>query len=319
MTEGATNVEFVAAAMPERKEEMNPAVRIVKGALSSWWERVGPGSVEKSWVAAHRNILKHIDGEERQQAFDQSAETWRRIGKALGYTSTALDFGIGGLGMVLSIRGWRNPRRVEGALYSVLRFVGSTPRTALIHNFYHGLVPRDDSLVGEALQQILPRRERVGRGASVVTGIGSLGVLSGLGPAHALSRLAAGVAGKAGEVGAHTGNYVASGKASEHAKKVGGALGKGATAAVTYAAEHPDEIRKTMRTVEEIRKDREQERVLQETSRRQEAQRAFERRYQDWVQGMDPNLKAYYRDSHITPSHEEYMKQTGDKGAVVER
>ncbi|MBI3343177.1 hypothetical protein HY032_03395 [Candidatus Gottesmanbacteria bacterium] len=299
MTEGGTRVEYVGVGKPERGGEIHPAVRAVKGALAGWWERVGPGSVEKSWVDAHGRILGRIEGEERKQIFARSAQTWRKIGKTLGVASTVVDFSVGGLGIFLSVKGFQQPNEVQAvgiaSLFGLTRFVS-----------FGG---------GDSEER---RRKTLAKIVPGIPLVGSLGSLVGTGPAHIVSRLTARAAGLIGQAGAAGGNYVASGKAGEHAKKVGGALEKGATAAVKYAAQHPEEIRKTMETVEDMRRRRERERVLQESARQRAAEAAFDQRYQEWLAGMDPNLKAYYRDSHIKPSHEEFMKQTGDKGPVVE-
>ncbi|MBI5620564.1 class I SAM-dependent methyltransferase [Candidatus Gottesmanbacteria bacterium] len=67
---------------PENKaqDETHPAVGAVKRMVGAWWERVGPGGVEKSWVSAHKNILSHIKETERYAAFEKTEETWRKVG-----------------------------------------------------------------------------------------------------------------------------------------------------------------------------------------------------------------------------------------------
>lgn len=321
MTEAGGHVEFIGVGKPEVVKKEHPVVGAVKKAVAGWWERVGPGSIEHAFVDAHRNILKHIDGEDRQQAFAQSAETWRRVGTWLGYGATAVDFGVGGLGLVLLKTGWQVPDYGLSATNALARFAGRR-FGGDVERVYANFFRAPQSIMSQGSDVVTAfedRRKRfAGRAAALVPGAFGIGVLAAGGPAHLASGVGAKVVELFGIVGVHGQNYVASGKASEHAKAVGGALGKGAEVAVKYAAEHPEEIRKTMETVEDMRIRRERERVLQETARRQAAERAFERRYQDWLEGMSPNLKAFYRDSHSTPSRAEFMKETGDKGPVVD-
>lgn len=306
MTESVGNVEYVGIGKPEPMESAreHPAVKAVKGALRSWWERVGPGGVEKSWVNAHKNILKHIDGDGRQQAFARSEQIWRRIGKALGVTSTVLDFGIGGLGLVLLAKGWQKPSYGVRATDALARFAGSRIHSNL-EGFYATLFNVPASIVhqgsGAEANFKTQRGRLVGRAAALVPGAAGIGVLIAGGPAHLASGIGAKVIELFGTVGVHGGNYVASGKASEHAKTVGGALGKGAEAAVKYAAEHPGEIRKTMRTVEEIRKDREREGVAQELRRKREAEAQLQREYTMWMDSLDGSLRSYYEQNHQWP------------------
>ena len=329
MTEAGGNVEFIGVGKPEPVESTreHPAVKAVKGALTSWWERVGPGSVEKSFILAHDRILTRIEGEDRKKAFAKSSEAWRKVGKGVGIAATGLDFGVSGLGLLTFRNANRVPLRTEDFFYKhiIQRF-----RSPGLEELY-ATVTTPVGLSSSVVTAIINRqrfpdqlsatektREQVGRiiASMPLIGAGGIGVLGG--PAHLLSHVAAGAVGLGGEGVAIVGNYVASGKAAEHAKKVGESLGKGTEVAVKYAAEHPEEIRKTMRTVEDIRKDRERERAWQEMSKQRAAEAAFEKRYQGWLAGMDGNLKAFYRDSHITPTREEFMKQTGDNGAVAE-
>ncbi|MBI4066283.1 hypothetical protein HY411_01060, partial [Candidatus Gottesmanbacteria bacterium] len=240
MTEGETPVVSVGVGKPEQGGETHPAVRVVKGALAGWWERVGPGSLEKSFVAAHDRILTRIEGEDRKKAFAKSAETWRKVGKGIGITATGLDFGLAGLGLLTFRNANRVPLLTEDFFY---RHIIQRFHSPGLERMYATITtPVDDSPVAIFIvdrrrhAQYLPMtettRERVGRiiAAMPLIGAGGIGVLGG--PAHLLSHVAAGAVGLGGEGVAIAGNYVASGKAAEHAKKVGGALEKGATAAV---------------------------------------------------------------------------------------
>lgn len=293
MTELGGNVEYVGIGRPEAGKEAHPAVKAVKGALAGWWERVGPGSVEKSWVTAHRNILEHIDGEDRKKAFEKSAEGWRRTGKIVGVASTVVDFSIGGLGIVLMGQGLRNPGRAEGLIDSTTRFLGTrnSQIRSLYANIYRGLSgPQSDQ-----------RIRNVGRLVSVVPGAASIGILLAGGPTHIAGGMAAKTAEFFGTVGVEGQNYVASGKAGEHAKAVGGALGKGATIAAKYAAEHPEEIRKTVRTVNDISRQRELDREYRAQTQKLEAERQLQREYNMWMESLDGSLRSYYEQNHQWP------------------
>lgn len=294
MTELGGNMEYIGIGKPEAGKEAHPAVKAVKGALTGWWERVGPGSVEKSWVDAHKNILQHIDGEDRQKAFEKSAEGWRRTGKIVGVASTVVDFSIGGLGIVLMGRGLRNPVKVEDLFTRTAGFLGSKVNT-LIPTWYQKLF---EGLADEPLNQ---RRKVIGRLEAGVPGAASIGILLAGGPTHIAGGMAAKTAEFFGTIGVEGQNYVASGKASEHAKAVGGALGKGATIAAKYAAEHPEEIRKTVRTVDEISRKRERDRELRAQAQKLEAERQLQREYNMWMESLDGSLRSYYEQNHQWP------------------
>ncbi|MEK9143297.1 MAG: hypothetical protein AAB481_01560 [Patescibacteria group bacterium] len=303
MTEGE-NVEYIGIGKPEVAKETHPAVKAVKGALAGWWERVGPGGVEKSWVAAHKNILKHIEGEDRKKAFEKSAEGWRRTGKIVGVASTVVDFSIGGLGIVLMGKGLRNLYLTEGLVYRTAKFLGSRLKNSNIPILYANLYKdlNDD--------QEKRRLKNVGRLVSVVPGAASLGILLGAGPAHMMGGIGAKVVELFGTAGAHGGNYVASGKASEHAKAVGGALGKGAEAAVKYAAEHPEEIRKTLRTVDDISRQRKLDEEYRAQTQKLEAERQLQREYNMWMDSLDGSLRSYYEQNHQwPPPMADFMKE----------
>lgn len=305
MTEtGGSSVEYIAVGKPEAGKEVRPVVGAVQKAVAGWWERVGPGGVEKSWVNAHKNILKHIEGEDRQKAFEKSAEGWRKTGKILGIASTVVDFSIGGLGIVLMGKGLRNLGQTEGLVFRTAKFLGSRLKNSNIPRLYANLYG------GLNIEQEKRRIRNVGRLASAVPGAASLGILLGAGPAHMMGGIGAKVIELFGTVGAHGGNYVASGKASEHAKAVGGALGKGATMAAKYAAEHPEEIRKTVRTVDEISRQRERDRELRAHAQKLEAEAQLQREYNMWMDSLDGSLRSYYEQNHQwPPPMADFMKE----------
>ncbi|MEK7544317.1 MAG: class I SAM-dependent methyltransferase [Patescibacteria group bacterium] len=282
------------APLDKARGETHPVVGAVKKTVAAWWERVGPGGVEKSWVNAHKNILKHIDGEDRQKAFEKSAEGWRKFGKAFGIASTVVDFSLSGVGLVVMGRGLGNPIGAEKMVTKAAAALG-TAIDSSIPTWYQRIVG------GSTEDPQDPRRKLFGRLESSVPGMISLGTLAAGGPMHATWGLAARVAEFFGTVGAHGGNYVASGKAAEHARAVGGAVNKGVSAATKYAAEHPDEIRKTLKTVEDIRERRMEDKRNQERIRKQEADAQLQREYTMWMDAMDPSLRSYYEQNHQWP------------------
>lgn len=292
-------VEYIGIGKPEIEKGSHPVVEKLHQALGRWWERVGPKSVEKSWVAAHGRILNRIDGEERKQAFEKSAETWRKVGKGLGIASTAVDFSLAGLGVFLSVSGWRNgPRTAELLDTHFIRPLAMT-RLSFITRLYDSLLRVQTAETPTGTRYTLPdnRPDQVGKAVSVLPAIGSLGILGATGPAHIASRVAARVAGIAGQGIAGGGNYVASGKAKEHAE----AFGKGIGSVAKYAAEHPEEVRKTFETVERVRRENEQHREAMEKLRKDAEARELKRQYDEWLKGMDPGLKAFYVNSNTWP------------------
>lgn len=283
----------------EQKKTEHPAVGAVKKTITAWWERVGPEGVEKSWVNAHKNILKHIDGEERQKAFEKTAGTWRNIGKIVGWTSTVIDFGVSGFGLVLGISGWRNPKGAVDTTTSLLTWIsgrdGDTVRK--FTGFFD--VPESVKNKGEdAINAYKKQRDTLGgRVVSTIPGIAGGGMLFTGGLSHFGAGLTAKVVELFGVVGAHGSNYVASGNAGEHAKIVGKIVEKSAQ----YALEHPEEIRKTVRTVEQIRRDRIHDQEMKEMRRKQEAEARLQREYNMWMNAMDPGERSWYEQNHQWP------------------
>lgn len=300
MEEMRGNEVYVGMGKPDggkpvdREVHEHPAVQAVKKTLGAWWERVGPGGVEKQWVNAHKNILKHIDGEERQKAFEKSAEMWRKTGKFFGIASTVVDFSLSGLGLVVMGRGLKSPIEAEKVVSNAAAALGVAIDSRIPTGYQRvvGASAEDDQN---------PRRKLVGTLESSVPGVISLGTLAVGGPMHATWGLAARVVELFGTVGVHGQNYVASGKAGEHARAVGGAVNKGVSTATKYAAEHPDEIRKTLETVETIRERRVLDKRHQETIRKQEAEAQLQREYTMWMGAMDPSLRSYYEQNHQWP------------------
>lgn len=304
---GEHPVEYIGVGKPEIEKRSHPVVEKVHQALGRWWERVGPGSVEKSWVAAHGRILNKIDGEDRKQAFEKSTETWRKVGKGLGIASTAIDFSLAGLGVFVSVSGWRNgPRTAELLDTHFIRPLAGS-RLSFITRLYDGLLRVQTAQAANGTAYTLPdnRPDQVGKAVSVLPAIGSLGILGATGPAHIASRVAARVAGIAGQGIAGGGNYVASGKAKEHAGKIG----KGVGSVAKYAAEHPEEVRKTFETVERVKRENEQHKEAMARLQREEAQRRLKQEYDEWLKGIDPGIKAFYKNSNTWPPPMETMMQ----------
>lgn len=323
MTELGGNVEYVGIGRPEAAKEAHPAVSAVKGALAGWWERVGPGSVEDHFIKAHENILTTLNAEQRKEVFAREAENWRKTGKALGITATVIDTALMGVGAGIAFIGWKKPE------------IGANLYTSFVDTLIPKLSQHKDNAIASSMIKVLIKpftatsytaengqwqvataaltdenADKIGKTIGLSPAVASLGILLGSGPGHWLAHLAAGAQENTGKTKAHALNYVDSGKAGEHAKAVGGALGKGAEAAVKYAAEHPEEIRKTVRTVDEISRQRERDRELRAQAQKLEAERQLQREYNMWMESLDGSLRSYYEQNHQwPPPMADFMKE----------
>lgn len=314
MTEGATNGEFVGTGMPEQGKEPHPAVKAVKGALAGWWERVGPGSVEDHFIKAHENILATLNADQRKEVFAREAENWRKTGKALGIAATVVDTALLGAGAGLAFIGWKNPD-VGANLYTSFagkiidrliplqrNSIAESALSFMLKPFQaSGMRVENDQWIVDKITLTDQSADKIGKSIGVSPAIVSLGILFGSGPGHWLAHLAVNAQENVGKAKAHALNYVDSGKAGEYAKAVGGALGKGASAAVKYAAEHPEEIRKTVRTVDDISRQRERDRELRAQAQKLEAERQLQREYNMWMDSLDGSLRSYYKQNDQWP------------------
>lgn len=323
MTELGGNMEYIGIGRPEAAKEAHPAVKTVKGALAGWWERVGPGSVEHHLIKAHENILTTLNADQRKEVFAREAENWRKTGKALGIAATVVDTALLGAGAGLAFIGWKNPD-VGANLYT--SFAGkiidrliplqgnSIAKSALSFMLKPfeatGMRVEDDSWIIDRIALTDQSADKIGKSIGVSPAVVSLGILFGSGPGHWLAHLAVNAQENVGKAKAHALNYVDSGKAGEHAKAVGGALGKGATMAAKYAAEHPEEIRKTVRTVNDISRQRELDREYRAQTQKLEAERQLQREYNMWMESLDGSLRSYYEQNHQwPPPMADFMKE----------
>lgn len=266
----------------------------VRGAISAWWHTAGPGSIEKTFADAHEKILSHIDGEDRQKAFKATEGTWRSIGKEFGIAATAIDFSIAGVLSFFSIKLLRHPEQVAPIGADLLQASAENRVRNILLRMYSFISP-----AGTTISEPTDVQSKItGRRIGTIGGIGALGVLAGVRPAHAVFHIAAKAVEYIGIGGAKTGNYIASGKAKEHAIKVGGAFGKGASAAARYAAEHPEQVRKTMETANTLALERkklfeEQRRRAELLAQEQKKAQMDEIRRMLWTRDIEYNQQKY--------------------------
>lgn|GEM_PF-2907545 len=292
----------------------------MKKAVDSWLERVGPKSVENHFVKAHEKVLATLNSDQRKEVFAKEAEKWRKQGRLLGIAATTIDAMLIGAGAGLSFIGWNKPE------------IGANLYADLSLNLAFRLAPHTDKpFVSPVLQFLLKPFEAagidftngsgivdriamkddyhtyIGRSVNMAPAMASLGILMGSGPGHWLAHLAAGGKEQFGKMKARTNNYVDSGKAAEHAAKVGNAIGKAATETAKYVAEHPDEIRKTVETVNRVKRQNAESAQKLAEAKQKAADIALEKEYQDWVT-HHPD-KAYYEQSgQPYPSKADYVE-----------
>lgn len=313
---------------PPKKEE-SKLVRGVKKALNNWLDRIGPKGIENHFVKAHENILKTLNNEERIKTYEQAGTKWKKWGKALGITATVLDAGLAGLGIGIT-RNWignpdvgrktvelidlstRNPKDVFDAHPSPLRQKYLQLATNI---FPGGVVPNNlfDNMT--AITDEHHFASRVGTITALIPGFATLFPIFGGGPIHTLAHVAAFSAEAIGKLQARGHNYVDSGKAAEHAKKVGGAIGKAATETAKYATEHPEQIISAVETANRIHRDNTESAQKIAAAKQKAADIALEKEYQDWI-AHHPD-KAYYENSGVPyPSKAEYVaKKAADEAA----
>lgn len=332
MTEHAPSPVFYASAKPEQvippTPEQPKAVSGVRKAVDKWLDRIGTKNVEKHFIKAHENILATLDSDQRKEVFAKEAEKWKKTGKKWGIAATAIDATLIGLGAGLSFIGWNKPD------------IGANLYADLSLNLAFRLAPHTDKpFVSPVLRFLLKPFEAagidfssgsgivdrvtlkddyhtyIGRTVNMAPAMASLGILIGSGPGHWLAHLAAGSKEKAGIMRAKTQNYVDSGKAAEHAAKVGNALGKAATETAKWAAEHPDEIRKTVETVSKVKKEHAESAQKIAQAKQKAADAKLDAEYADWV-AHHPD-KVYFEQSGTTPpSKAEYVEMKAREAAA---
>lgn len=323
---GSGKPEQPAAPKPEKSN----AVSGVRKAVDAWLDRIGTKNVEKHFVEAHERILATLDSDQRKEVFAKDAERWRKTGKALGIAATVIDTGLSAYGFGLSFFGLSHPERGAQVYEDIIKRslelrAQDNPNIvpgALIArvNPRHFDIPeiKDDTNILDIINNLTLKSTAVrGIGTKIALIPGALSSISvlGMGPVHALSHMAAFGAEQIGKIQARTTNYVDSGKAAEHAKKVGNAIGKAATETAKYAAEHPEQIISAVETANRIHRDNTESAQKMAAAKQKAADIALEKEYQDWL-AHHPD-KAYYEQSGIPyPSKAEYVaKKKADEAA----
>lgn len=316
MTEAPSPV-FYASAKPEQmaspKPEKSKAVSGVRKALDKWLERIGPKSVENHFVKAHENVLATLNSDQRKEVFAKEAEKWQKSGKKWGVTATAFDATLIGLGAGLSFIGLRNPQIGANIYISCVDELSrlyneDKTKHSPVNNLLMDLLSKPiDPSITEKTTLFPEATSFIGRSIAIEPAIAALGALIFSGPGHLLAHLAAGSAEQVGKMKARTNNYVDSGKAAEHATKVSNVIGKAATETAKYVAEHPDEIRKTVETVNRVkRQNAESAQKLKETQQKA-AEVKLEADYQDWI-AHHPDKVYYEQSGQPMPSKADYVE-----------
>jgi hypothetical protein len=340
MTENAPSPVFYASAKPEApkvpQKEDSKLVKGVKNTLNKWWERVGPKGVEDHFVKAHENVLKTFNNEDRAKAYLASGDKWKKWGKALGFGATVIDAGLAGLGIGITKEWYGNPR-VGRTAVAILGertnggrgvFDEESPNPTLLRQLYlkispnifsNGVAPNElltnDNTTHPKVLEERAYASKIGSIVSLIPGLATLFPLLGAGPAHSIMHLAAYGAEQAGKMKARTNNYVDSGKAAEHASKVGNAIGKAATETAKWAAEHPDEIRRTVETVSKVKKEQAESAQKIAQAKQKAADAKLDAEYADWV-AHHPD-KVYFEQSGTTPpSKAEYVEMKAREAAA---
>lgn len=338
MTESSPTHVFYGSAKAEQTNIPKNESKIVRGlkkSLEKWFDRVGFKNVEDRFVQAHKNILKTLTNEERAKAYELTGEKWKKTGKILGVTAMVVDAGLAGLGIGIT-QNWidnpnigrkavsilgdktdkrRSPMDLEPSNPSMLRAL----YIKLSDNmFLNGVRPLDLLTEdGSTHPQVLAERNyssRVGTITALIPGLATLFPIFGVGPAHTMMHLVGMGAEQVGKMKARTNNYVDSGKAAEHAAKVGNAIGKAATETAKYVAEHPDEIRKTVETVNRVKRQNAESAQKLAEAKQKAADIALEKEYQDWI-AHHPD-KAYYEQSgQPYPSKADYVAKKQEEEA----
>lgn len=314
MTEAPSPV-FFAQAKPEHitppKPEQSKTVSGVRKAVDKWLERIGPKGVENHFVKAHENVLATLSTDQRKEVFAQEAEKWQKAGRRWGIAATIIDGSLAGLGIGLTVLGLRNPRMAlaqAGALPGLLipRDRQNNYRVWLA-NTLGKIVPHVDPSNNEIFREANKNAlKKSGKFVAITPAIASLGILIGSGPGHWLAHLAAGGMEQIGKMKARTNNYVDSGKAAEHANKVSNALGKAATETAKWAAEHPEEIRKTVETVNRVKRENSESTQKLKEAQQKAVEAKLEADYKDWI-AHHPDKVYYEQSGQPIPSKADYI------------
>ena len=337
MTENAPSPVFYASAKPEAskvpQKEDSKLVAGFKNSLNKWWERVGPKGVEDHFVKAHENVLKAFNNEDRAKAYMETGTKWKKWGKALGVTASVIDAGLAGLGIGITQDWFNNPRigrkaidilgeKTRGDGFGVYQLddPNITPLRSLYLKLQNNITYESndafpDPLLDPAYIKSRDYAARVGTITSLIPGLATLFPLMGAGPAHTIMHLAASGAEGIGKMKARTNNYVDSGKAAEHAAKVGNAIGKAATETAKWAAEHPDEIRKTVETVSKVKKEHAESAQKIAQAKQKAADARLDAEYEDWV-AHHPDKTYFEQSGTPPPSKADYVEMKAKEAAA---
>lgn len=332
MTEHAPSPVFYASAKPEQVIPTTPeqpkAVSGVRKAVDKWLDRIGTKNVEKHFVEAHERVLATLDSNQRKEVFAQEADKWQKAGKRWGIAATVIDTALIGAGAGLAFMGWQKPE-IGANLYTTFagkiidrllphqgNFAADSALSFMLKPFQaSGMRVEENAWIVDKITLTDESADKIGKTIGISPAIASLGILFGSGPGHWLAHLAAGGKEKTGMMRAKTQNYVDSGKAAEHAAKVGNALGKAATETAKWAAEHPDEIRKTVETVSKVKKEHAESAQKIAQAKQKSADAKLDAEYADWV-AHHPD-KVYFEQSGTTPpSKAEYVELKAREAAA---
>jgi hypothetical protein len=273
---------------------------------------VGPNDIEKHFVEAHQKVLGTFNSEERRKIYEKTAPRWRTAGKIVGWTATAIDTALAGFGVYLTAQGFQHPEAIRPGLQDFV----TTLNTAMVsRDPVHNFISRESERTYKLLygQNFLhpvdkypsPRDLKVAQGLSAGAGAATLVPILGFGPAHWLGHIIAEVSTGGGKLKAKTANYIDSGKAAEHARKVGSAVGSG----LKYTVEHQDQVTKLVKTAQQVQQEAERHKHQMAAAETQQARMKLEQGYTDWMSSMAASEKAFYTMSNSWPPPiEEYKR-----------
>ncbi|MBI5620565.1 hypothetical protein HY949_02185 [Candidatus Gottesmanbacteria bacterium] len=149
----------------------------------------------------------------------------------------------------------------------------------------------------------------LGVAESLIPGVGGVGIVLGVGPAHITWSLGAKVAEFFGVAAAKAEDYIGSGRAGEHVKVVGEVLDKGVRVAAKNPDLVPEKYRKTVQTIAQLSEEEERANKAAELQQRIQEKENLQREYQTWKDEMDPAEKSYYELSGREPSMEDFVEK----------
>lgn len=269
----------------------------IKSSLSKWWERMGPKPLEDRFVEMHRKVVDAIDDPEKKALIASHAEKWREKGRDMGMTATVIDFAVAGFLSYLSVSGFRDPMGRE-------RFFSHAVVDRLRNSSITNPIARGyDSLLSGTQTESDRKAASIGRVLSALpAGSALLTILRG-GIGHGALLAYTGAMEKGYLASVKLDNYKRSEKFEMHKKAAGNAVGS----ALKYAAEHPDDIRKTIEAVGREKRKNDMHREEVKIMRDAAAQEALKREYEAWKNDEIAKNKAYYDLSGTEPTHEQFL------------